>query len=80
MKRPLNLTYTTEKRVIIPLKKLTEEELKYLKLWETNEDEYSDSDWDFMEKHNFNEIIERFIPDEDFENLQDIEVYDYSLK
>lgn len=33
MKRPLNLVYTTEKRVIIPLKKLTEEELKYLKLW-----------------------------------------------
>ena len=59
MKRPLNLTYTTEKRVIIPLKKLTKEELKYLKLWETNEDEYSDSDWNFMEKHNFNEIIEK---------------------
>ena len=82
MKKPLVLEYTITKKITIPLEELTKEELRYLKLWETNEDEYNDSDWDFMENHSCMQILERFIPKEEKECYidEEVNICSYSLE
>lgn len=81
MKKPLRVEYTITKEITIPLENLTKEELKYLKLWETDEDEYSEADWNFMENHNCMQILKRFIPEEEKEcYIDEVCICSYSLE
>ena len=82
MKKPLILEYTVTKEITIPLEKLTKEELKYLKLWETDEDNYTEEDWEFMENHNGMQILERFIPKEEKDCYidEEVNICSYSLE